>query len=299
MDLDEFIVAVYCLVDESIEEILGGHRLRSRGPNPLLDDREVITMEVVGEFLGIDTDEGIRRFFLGHYAQWFPALVWVHRTTFARQAANLWKIKEGLWRRLALVDAPEESALLVVDSFPVPACRKARSYRCKLLWEVATHGYDELGKGFFYGVRVHLLVRWPGVVCGFKLAPANVHDLHPARSLLQENASARGWVLGDRNYHSPELAEGLAKRGLRLLTPHKVTKGERRPWPRWLVQRRRRIETVIGQLVGRYNAKKVWARDSWHLRSRFLRKILIHTVAVLLCRRAGLGPLRFSELLTA
>jgi hypothetical protein len=51
-------------------------------------------------------------------------------------------------------------------------------------------------------------------------------------------------------------------------------------------------------LVVRYNAKKMWARDVWHLRSRFVRKVLSHTVAVLLCRRAGLGPLRFSELLS-
>jgi hypothetical protein len=144
VDLDEFIVAVYCLVDESIEEILGGRRLRSRGPTPLLDDREVLTMEVVGEFLGIDTDVGIRRFLIGHYAEWFPALGGVDRTTFARQGANLWRLKEELWRRLALREAPEARELLVVDSFPVPACRKTRSHRCKLLWEVATHGYDEL-----------------------------------------------------------------------------------------------------------------------------------------------------------
>jgi hypothetical protein len=29
-----------------------------------------------------------------HYREWFPTLCEVHRTTFARQAANLWKVKE-------------------------------------------------------------------------------------------------------------------------------------------------------------------------------------------------------------
>ena len=88
MDLDEFIVATYCLVDELMEELLGGRRLRRRGPDPLLDDREVLTMEVVGEFLGLDTDEGIRLFFRRHYGEWFPALVRVHRTTFCRQVSD-------------------------------------------------------------------------------------------------------------------------------------------------------------------------------------------------------------------
>jgi hypothetical protein len=54
----------------------------------------------------------------------------------------------------------------------------------------------------------------------------------------------------------------------------------------------------IGQLVGRYDAKKMWARDRWHLTSRWLRKVLSHTMAVHLCQRAGLSPLRFSDLLT-
>nr|MBA2617748.1 IS982 family transposase [Rubrobacter sp.] len=45
MDLDTFIVAVYCLVDDLMEELLGGQRLRKRGPDPTLDDREVLTVE--------------------------------------------------------------------------------------------------------------------------------------------------------------------------------------------------------------------------------------------------------------
>jgi hypothetical protein len=48
--------------------------------------------------------------------------------------------------------------------------------------------------------------------------------------------------------------------------------------PGRLVQARRRIETVIGQLVERYHAKWVWARDAWHLWSRWQRKLLSHTL---------------------
>ena len=59
---------------------------------------------------------------------------------------------------------------------------------------------------------------------------------------------------------------------------------------------RRRIKTVIGQLAERYSGKRVWARDAWHLWSRWLRKVLSHTVAILFCQRAGLSPLRFAEL---
>ena len=55
---------------------------------------------------------------------------------------------------------------------------------------------------------------------------------------------------------------------------------------------------MIGQLTGRYQLKRVWARDAWHLWSRWQRKLLSHTLAVLLCQRAGLSSLRFADLLT-
>jgi hypothetical protein len=81
--------------------------------------------------------------------------------------------------------------------------------------------------------------------------------------------------------------------------PHKKSKEEgKKEWFRRLVQKRRRIETVISQFVERYRAKKVWAQDRWHLTSRWLRKVLSHTLAVFLCQEAGLSVLRFSDLLT-
>jgi hypothetical protein len=108
-------------------------------------------------------------------------------------------------------------------------------------------------------------------VCGLSLDPANIHNLRAAEGLLLAGAynnRPEGWVLGDRNYHSPTLAEQLQrKKGLVLLTPHKNRKNGRQPWPLWLVQKRRRVETVIGQLVGRYNAKRGCGRGTpgtWH-----------------------------------
>jgi hypothetical protein len=109
VDLDTFIVTTNCLIDDLMADVLDGRRLRSRGPNPILDDREVLTIEVVGEFLGIDTEKGIRRFFCRHYAEWFPLLAEVDRTTFTRQAANLWKLTKLLWRALLQRIENEES----------------------------------------------------------------------------------------------------------------------------------------------------------------------------------------------
>ena len=91
MDLSTFIVAVFCLIDDQLE---GSGRLRRRGPAPRLADSEVLTIETVGEFLGLDNDEAIR-YFREHYGEWFPALRKVHRHL-RQQAANLWTVKESI-----------------------------------------------------------------------------------------------------------------------------------------------------------------------------------------------------------
>ena len=290
MDLSTFITAVFCLTEDWLKD----KKLRQRGSQPELADSEVLTMEVVGEFLGIDTEKGLYEHFRRYYAEWFPALKGVHRTTFCRQAANLWAVKEMLWKHL-LVQVRFDPEVSLIDSFPVPTCHFARAYRCRRLAGESAFGYDEMNKQTFYGLRAHLRVCWPGVIVALELAPANVHDLRLAEELLEE---AEGWALGDRNYCSPELAERLGEEGLSLLAPYKSKKREEKPWPRWLVQKRRRIETVISQITERYQAKRVWARDRWHLTSRWLRKVLSHTMAVYFCQQVGLSPLRFAELLT-
>ena len=297
MDLNTFITAVFCVVDDWL--VAQNKKLRQRGPGPELSDSEVLTMEIVGEFLGIDSEKDLYAYFKRHYAEWFPALRQaggVHRTTLTRQMANLWVAKEQLWRYL-LRRIGFDPKISLVDSFPVPVCRFARAYRCRLLPEESAFGYDEMAKQTFYGLRAHLRVCWPGVIVAVDLAPANTHDLPMAEELLED--AQGGWALGDRNYWSPELTERLGdEQGLRLLAPYKSRKREKESWSRWLVQKRRRIETVIGQLVERYRAKKVRARDRWHLTSRWLRKVLSHTMAVYFCQQVGLSPLRFSDLLT-
>jgi hypothetical protein len=57
MDLSTFIVSVFCLIDDRLK----GRRIRQRGPAPKLSDSEVLTIEIVGEFLGLDTDKAERR----------------------------------------------------------------------------------------------------------------------------------------------------------------------------------------------------------------------------------------------
>ncbi|MBE0690484.1 MAG: IS982 family transposase [Anaerolineae bacterium] len=290
MDINTFVVTVYCFVDDWLK----GKRLRQRGPQPKLSDSEVLTMEIVGEFLGIDTEVELYRHFRWHWGDWFPRLCEVNRTTLTRQMANLWRVKEQLWQAL-LEQITYDPEMAFVDSFPVPVCRLARAYRCRNLPELATYGYDDMERQTFYGLRAHARVCYPGVIVALELAPANVHDTAVAEDLTE---GMHGTLLGDRNYWAPKLAARLHDQAVTLVAPFKWARREPQPFPHTTTQFRRRIETVFAQLVQRFHAKRVWARDPWHLSSRWLRKILAHTFAVFACQQAGLpSSLAFAQLL--
>ena len=193
MDLETLIVAVFCLVDDFVRDLCRGRRLRQRGPAPVLADSEVLTVEIVGEFLGLDTDRGLHAYFRRHFGHLFPGLREVHRTTFLHHAANLWAVKLALWRHLAAATR-HDPALALIDSLPVPVCRFARAYRCRAFRGLAAFGYDPVAHQTYYGLRLHLRVAWPGVITAATLAPANEADLAVAPQLL---AGLAGWALGD------------------------------------------------------------------------------------------------------
>jgi hypothetical protein len=130
VDLNTFITAVFCLTDDWLK----GKKLTQRGSRPELADSEVLTIEVVGEFLGIDTEEGplralsplLRRVVPG--SQRSPP-----HHLLPPSGEPLWVVKEMLWKHL-LNQVRFDPEVSLIDSFPVPTCHFARAYRCVQGW---------------------------------------------------------------------------------------------------------------------------------------------------------------------
>src|SRR5690349_12524772 len=232
MDLETLIIVVFCVVDDLVRDLCRERRLRQRGPAPVLADSEVLTVEIVGESLGLGTDQGLHAYFRRHFGHLFPGLRRVHRTTFLRQAADLWVAKHALWRRL-LAMTGHDPAVALIDSMPVPVCRFARAHRCRGFRGFAAFGHDALAHQTYNGLRLHPRVAWPGVIAAATLAPANEADLAVAPQLL---AGLAGWALGDEGYWSPALRAELARGGPdRSAPPRRKNPGADR-WPAWRVQ---------------------------------------------------------------
>lgn len=80
-----------------MESNYSGKKIRAGGFEPSLSNSEVITMEIVGEFLGIETDKRIWCYFRAHWLDLFPQIK--SRITFSRQASNLWCHKQQLQKQ--------------------------------------------------------------------------------------------------------------------------------------------------------------------------------------------------------
>src|SRR4051794_28624042 len=126
MCTNDLLLEIYCWVDDEIK----GLKLRPRGPAPALSDSEVLTLELAGEGLGLDQDAALFRFFRAYHVAEFPALAHLHRTTFVRQAANLWWVAAQLQRRLSQRLAGADRFWLL-DSVGLPVCQLARADRCR------------------------------------------------------------------------------------------------------------------------------------------------------------------------
>ena len=162
MPLENFIITVFCWIEAHWGLVIGDQGLRQRGFAPKLTDSEVLTMEVVGEFLGLDTDRHIWQYFCQHWQPWFPHLG--SRTTFAQQAANLWAIKQQLHQQWVIELGAAVDPIHLVDGCPLPLCVLTRASRCRLFAEEAGYGYCAAKKQPYYGLHGHLMITVDGVI---------------------------------------------------------------------------------------------------------------------------------------
>jgi Transposase DDE domain len=311
MVLNDYLLHLFYLIDTELEAVksdLGLCRLRQRGPQPTLADSEAITIALAGEFLRIDTDEGIFEYFRRYHLAEFPALAKVCRTTFVRQCANLWNMTRLMLQRVLrrlqplLADPMDGTIWWLIDSFPIRICRLSRAHRCKLFRGQAGYGHDPAAwRDVYYGFRAHLRCADGGPCAAVELTPANVPDGAVAAELAPVPADPLKIEveLADRGYStSPRWAQNLARLGTMLLAPTKEPKKDQTPLASSLIsQLRQTIEIIIGQLAERFHAQRTWARDLWHLCARLTRKVLSHSASVLINWMQGNMPLQLDRLL--
>lgn len=292
MPVEDFIIYVYCCVHDSYRETVKTP-LRSRGFEPKVTDCEVITMEIVGEFMGQDRDLGIWRYFKEHWKILFKNIG--SRSSFVKQSANLTVQKHLIQCHLANALGALNSRVHLIDGFPMEVCKPTRVKRSRCFKGEAGFSYCAAKDQKYYGFEGHLMTSDEGVICGQTFAMASLDERDVIHDIV---GNIQGLLIGDKGYIRPRLKEDMANQGIDLQTPLRKNMQDPRPkaYVKELMRKRRLVETVIGQLTERFHIEKVRARDTWHLSNRFIRKILAHTVGVFLNKLLGNKPLQFEAL---
>jgi hypothetical protein len=174
----------------------------------------VITLEMVGEFLGLDTAVGLWTYFRRHWGAWFPRRG--ARTTFAQQAAHLWPVKQRLHQHLLKELGAASDPFRLVDGCPLPVCVLTRMSRCRLFPEIADLGYCAAKGQYDYGLHGHLLITLNGVITACTVTSATGDEREALWELTED---FQGMVIGDKGYLSSGLQAELATLGIQLQTP--------------------------------------------------------------------------------
>ena len=149
-----------------------------------------------------------------------------------------------------LGDLATDGEVFVIDSMPLPVCRRVRARRCRKVRGRVFCGYCAAKKEKFFGWRLHLLCTPSGVPVAFHILPGSLHDLTPIHELtVGLPAGAR--VFGDKGYNSEDdEASIMAETGVRLVP---IRRANMKPHT-WFLDElelreyRHTIETVNSQL---------------------------------------------------
>ena len=273
MGADTKLIAVYLWVCDRLDRIVGGARLRQRGFEPKLSDAEVLTMEIVGELLGLRSDAAIWRYFKDHWWPWFPGLG--SASNFAKQCANLHGVKQALLAESFM----SHDDVHRIDGFPVPVCHIARAHRSRAYRGEAAYGYCASKDEHYDGFKGHLIIDRSGRIVHVTLTAANIDERQVLPNLFGVIA---GWLLADKGYLGQQGRAEAAAHGLHLVTPVRSNMNDPHD-PKlmaWFMTVRRRVETAIGQLVEDFSFCHTRTHDLWHLTGRLARKLLAYNLSL-------------------
>jgi hypothetical protein len=149
-----------------------------------------------------------------------------------------------IWCALA-----KHTGLGYIDSTHISVCHNKRISRHKVFKGLAARGKTTMG--WFFGLKLHLLINEKGELLNVLLTPGNVDDRVPVRRMTTK---LTGLLFGDRGYVDKNLFSDLHERGLKFVTGIKKNMQNKLMVLREKILLRKRfiIETVNGVLKGSF-----------------------------------------------
>jgi hypothetical protein len=273
MDINQ-LTRIFCEIDDFCKEFnqyMKGKLLpavsasEKRGPAGYLSDSEIMAILIFFQSSGY---RNFKTFYIGFLSEYwceaFPNLPSYHRfiAIMSRVIFQLLLFSQ--------IHLGKRTGIYYIDSTCLPVCHLKRSKRHKTFEEIAEYGKTSMG--WFFGLKLHIVINDRGELIAFKITRANQHDAKASESLLE---SLKGLAFGDKGYIGKELFSRLLKKGLKLIT--RVRKNMKPPTfsalEKQLLNQRNMVETVINHLKHHYQV--------WHTRHRSVANAMTHLMAAM------------------
>jgi IS5 family transposase len=148
-----------------------------------------------------------------------------------------------------LSDMISTSTVYIIDSMPIPVCRRARAKRCTKVRGAQYDGRCYAKDERYFGWKLHLICDSAGIPARFVLRPARPHDTTAVDDLAC-TLPFGAILLGDRGYVSEPLRHQLdARYGVTMIAIQRANMNPNTPAEQQLLRmHRKRIETCNSQL---------------------------------------------------
>ncbi|MBL8204216.1 MAG: IS982 family transposase, partial [Blastocatellia bacterium] len=247
----EWMITVFLILDELCTK--GGRQTHKLAHGC---EAEVLTVAVVAA-----------RYFQNHQER---ALLVLRELSYLQRDLSVSRFNRRLhaladWLELGvqvLTGVAQTGEIFIIDSLPVPVCKRVRARRCRKVRGLDFCGYCAAKKEKFFGWRLHLICTPQGRPVSYTLLAGRYQDLTPSHELtvvLPPGVT----VYGDKGYISaPDAATILKDTGGRLIAARR-TKMEPYEWTDEMNLKRHRktIETVNSQME-KMGLQRLYARTN-------------------------------------
>ena len=259
--LDDFCITI----EQQLKASLVGKEKSTKGRKSILTVSEVATILVMFQQVKWRTfKDYYREFVCVYWRSYFAKLPSYNRFIELMEQAIL------PLSLFILANHGDKTGVYYIDSTKLPVCHNLRAKRHQVFSNVAEKG--RTGMGYFYGLKLHLVVNQRCEIMNFQLSKGNLHDSKPMVSLC-ENLS--GYLFGDKGYISKDKKKTLLDKGLEVIT--RVRKNMKKPKltteQKKLLNQRGIIETLFDHLKN--------SLTLWHTRHRSIVNAMTHLLSAL------------------
>jgi hypothetical protein len=144
------------------------------------------------------------------FKEYFPGIVSYNRFVELKPRINLY-----LFAFINLCLSGLSTGVSYIDSTKLVVCHNLRIHSNKVFKGIAKRG--KTSTGWFFGMKLHLIINHAGEIVSFWLTPGNVAD-NNRDVVIRMCANLFGKLFGDKGYISKDLFRELFGQGVELFT---------------------------------------------------------------------------------